>query len=83
MRFDGVNDFISAPNSSDQIVGLTTFSMAFWVNSKNVSPGFPDFNGFAVFRNDVNADFYILQLGATTFEVRFRNSLGKLPLLLV
>jgi hypothetical protein len=30
------------------------------------------------FRNDANADFYVLQLSATTFEARFRNNAGTM-----
>ena len=33
-------------------------------------------DGFAGFRNNSNADFYLLQLSSTNVEARFRNSVG-------
>lgn len=50
--------------------------MSAWVYPTNPSPGWPDFDGILGFRNDVNADFYLLHLNASSIEARFRNSAG-------
>jgi hypothetical protein len=42
----------------------------------NNNNGWPDFDGYAGFRNDANADFYILQLSGSNIEARLRNSSG-------
>lgn len=76
LDFDGINDYATAANASAHIANQSNFSMAFWVFPKNAPAGFPNFDGFAGFRNDLNADFYILQLSANNVEARFRNSIG-------
>jgi hypothetical protein len=47
--------------------------MTFWVYPQNATPAYPDLEGFGGFRNNNNADFYILQLNGTDIEARFRN----------
>ena len=74
--FDGSNDYISVPNGSSYISGQN-MSMSFWVYPRNPSPGYPNFDGIAGFRNDTNADFYLLQLSTSNVEARFRNSTGS------
>jgi len=76
MKFDNVDDYISVPNASALISGSSNMSLSFWVYPENALAGFPDFDGFAGFRNGFNADFYLLQLSATDVEARFRNSSG-------
>ena len=76
MKFDGANDYVSVPNASSLIAGSTALSMSFWMYPENASAGFPNFDGFAGFRNNSNADFYLLQLSSTNVEARFRNSAG-------
>jgi hypothetical protein len=46
------------------------------VYPKNASPVFPDYDGFCGFRNNSNADFYLVQISPTKVEARFRNSTG-------
>ena len=75
MDFDGTNDYITVPNASSYIAN-SSMSLSFWVYPTNPSPGFPNFDGFAGFRNNTSADFYLLHLGTTTVEARFRNSVG-------
>ncbi len=72
LDFDNVDDFVSVPAASAAIANQPAFSMAGWVYLANPSPGFPNFDGVMGFRNDLNADFYILHLNATTFECRLR-----------
>jgi len=75
IQCDGIDDYIVVPSASNQIVSQD-LSMAFWVRPSNANPGFPNFDGFAGFRNNSNADFYMLQLSASNVECRFRGSNG-------
>lgn len=74
--FDGVDDYVQQASGSASLVGKTAFAMACWVYPSNASPAFPNFDGVIGYRNESNADFFILQLSATTFEARLRNSAG-------
>lgn len=76
VSFDNVDDYITAPAASSLIAGSSNISMAFWVLGSNTAPVYPDYDGFAGFRNNNDADFYILQLTANGLEARFRNSTG-------
>ncbi len=76
LYFDNVDDAVTVPNGSSYIANSNAFSMTFWVFNENASPVYPDLDGFAGFRNNTNADFYILQLNPTDLEARFRNSSG-------
>jgi hypothetical protein len=76
LDFDGVNDFVSVPNSGSLISGATTISMSCKVYPKNANTGWPDFDGFIGYRNDSNCDFYITQVSSTGVEARYRNSSG-------
>lgn len=79
LDFDGINDVVTVPAASALISGATGISMTCWVYpTNNASAGFPDFDGFAGFRNEVNADFYLIQLAPSlTLEARFRNSIDS------
>jgi len=74
--FDGIDDYATAPNASALITNSGQLSMTMWVYPTSTVTGYPNFEGFAGFRNDLNADFYLLQLGTNTVEARFRNSGG-------
>jgi hypothetical protein len=76
LDFDGVNDQVVVSNAAGFITGATAYSMTLWVEPQNANPVFPNFDGFAGFRDDAGADFYITQVGPTTVEARFRNSVG-------
>jgi hypothetical protein len=77
LSFDGVDDNVTVQNASGLIANSQTkISLSCWVFAKNVSPAFPDFDGLVGFRNELDCDFYILQLSATTIEARFRNNSG-------
>lgn len=75
LDFDGTDDRVAAPNASTLISG-SSFSMACWVYPTNPAAGWPNFDGFIGFRNESNADFYLLQLSSTNVEARLRNSTG-------
>jgi len=76
LSFDGIDDEVVVPGASSLISGAGGLSMAFWVYPKNSPSGFPDFDGMAGFRNNIDADFYVLQLSANSIEARFRPSSG-------
>ncbi|MFZ9680685.1 MAG: LamG domain-containing protein [Bacteroidia bacterium] len=76
LSFDGSDDYTAAPGFSSQINGLSSFSMACWVNPANPAPSFPNFDGIMGLRNEINADFYLLHYSNNAFEARFRNSSG-------
>jgi hypothetical protein len=76
LAFDNIDDYAYVPGSSSLIAGSTAVSMSMWVYPQNSLPVYPDLEGFAGFRNNTDADFYILQLSATSVEARFRNSGG-------
>ena len=75
MDFDGIDDYITVPNASSYVAN-NNMSLSFWVYPTNPAPNYPNFDGFAGFRNNTTADFYILHLNTTTVEARFRNSAG-------
>lgn len=74
--FDGIDDHIVVPNVTAGLATLSGFSMSCWVYPTNPAPSFPNFDGIMGFRNELNADFFMLQLSPTNFELRFRNSNG-------
>lgn len=76
LHFDKINDYATAANASGLLVGKSTYSMSAWVYPTNPNPAYPNFDGIVGIRNESNCDFYILQLSATTYEARFRNSSG-------
>lgn len=76
LHFDKINDYATAANASGLLVGKNTYSLSAWVYPTNPNPAYPNFDGILGIRNESNCDFYILQLSATTYEARFRNSSG-------
>jgi hypothetical protein len=76
LAFDGVDDFVTIPNGSGYVTGLAEMSITCWIYPTNGSVSFPNYDGFAGFRNDVDADFYLVQVGNSALEGRFRNSSG-------
>ena len=76
LAFDGFDDQVIVSGASSLLTGGTGISLTCWVYPTNASPSFPNFDGIAGFRNNTDADFYILQLTATSVEARFRNDQG-------
>jgi hypothetical protein len=74
LYFDGVDDQVTVPNASALIANAPGMSMTCWVWATNPAPNFPNFDGIIGFRNDLNADFYLLHLNQTTVECRVRTS---------
>ena len=66
-------DYVEMPNTSSVIANKTAFSISCWVNPQADITH----SGIIGFRNNLDADFYLLQLQNTNnIESRFRNSLG-------
>ena len=67
-------DYVEMPNASSLIVNSTTFSMTGWVNPHANTTAH---SGIMGFRNNIDADFYLLKLqNSNNVEARFRNSSG-------
>ena len=67
-------DYVEMPNASALIVNSTTFSMTGWVYPQANTTAH---SGIMGFRNNIDADFYLLQLqNSNNVEARFRNSSG-------
>ena len=66
-------DYVQMPNTSATIANKTAFSICCWVNPQANTTH----SGIMGFRNNTDADFYLLQLqNSNTIEARFRNSSG-------
>jgi Concanavalin A-like lectin/glucanases superfamily/Secretion system C-terminal sorting domain len=76
LDFDGVNDNVNVSGSENVLANATAISMACKIFPKSTTSGFPNFNGFAGYRNETNFDFYLIQLSSNQVEARFRNSSG-------
>ena len=77
LDFDGIDDEVIVPGASSLIAGSSQLSLTCWVYPTNAAPNFPDFDGFAGFRNNLDCDFYVMQVSpATAIEARFTNSSG-------
>ena len=77
LDFDGTGDEVTVPNASALIANSAAFSITCWVNPNSTSTPYPNFDAFAGFRDDIGADFYLLQVApANTLEGRLKNSLG-------
>ncbi len=76
LSFDGVDDKVTVANGSSLIANSTNLSLTVWANPDSTNVPFPDLNGFAGFRNDNNADFYLVHIYAGQLEGRLTNSSG-------
>lgn len=76
LSFDNIDDYVDVPNASALITGSNTLSLTCWVYPSNTNITWPDYDGFCGFRNNTDADFYLIQHAPTSVEARFRNSAG-------
>ena len=74
LSFNSVtSDYVEISNGSAVIANKTAFTISGWVNPQSDN----NHSGFFGFRNNTDADFYLLQLQNTNnVEARFRNSTG-------
>ena len=73
--FNGMGE-IGVTNAGAMIAGSPEFTIETWVYLRNQSPTFPNFDGIVGWRNEIDHDFYLLQLSATSIEARLRTSAG-------
>ncbi len=78
LDFDGADDQVIVPNASGLVANSPGMSLACWVYPRNPAPNFPDFDGIAGFRNELDCDFYLLHFTPTTIEARLRNSASEI-----
>lgn len=77
LDFDNNGDQVQVANASALIANQAGISLSCWVYPRNTAPSFPDFDGIAGFRNEVDCDFYLLHFTPTTVEARMRNTDGE------
>ncbi|MBL0050648.1 MAG: T9SS type A sorting domain-containing protein [Bacteroidetes bacterium] len=73
LDFDGVDDFVEAPNASALIAGSTAMSITGWFYDNALGYG----QGMMGYRN-TNAGFYLIILNNGAIECRMQNSAGTL-----
>lgn len=76
LSFDNIDDEVLVPNASGMIAGSNQITLTCWVKPNNANITFPDYDGFAGIRNNLDADFYMVHYSPTGVEARFRNSNG-------
>lgn len=76
LDFDGADDQVVVAGASTHIANSSEISLTAWVYPRNAVSAFPDLDGYAGFRNDADADFYLVQIYNDVIEGRFRNSDG-------
>ena len=76
LNFNGQSDYIEVIDASAMISNSDQMSITGWVYPRNTNSGWPDFDGFFGFRNELDADFYLLQLDNYKVEGRLRISLN-------
>ena len=76
LYFDNVDDVVTVPNASALIANSDSMSLSVWVYPQNSTNIYPDLDGYVGFRNNTDADFYLVQLNSTDIEPRFRNNAG-------
>ena len=76
LDFNGQSDYIEVTDASATIANSDQISITGWVYPRNTNSGWPDFDGFFGFRNEFDADFYLLQLDNYKVEGRLRISVN-------
>ena len=76
LDFNGQSDYIEVADASAVIANSDQISITGWVYPRNTNSGWPNFDGFFGFRNEFDADFYLLQLDNYKVEGRLRISVN-------
>ena len=76
LNFNGQSDYIEVIDASAMISNSDQMSITGWVYPRNANSGWPDFDGFFGFRNELDMDFYLMQLDNYKVEGRLRISLN-------
>ena len=78
LDFDGESDYVEVTNESAMIVNADQITLSGWVYPRGPnSDSYTQFDGFFGFRNNEDADFYLLQLGNYKVEGRLKVSGGE------
>lgn len=78
LDFDGIDDNIVVPAASALVANAPGLTLACRFYPRNTAPTYPDFDCLAGMRNELDCDFYLLQISpANTLEGRLRNSSGS------
>jgi len=77
LNFNGQSDYIEVIDASAMISNSDQMSITGWVYPRNANSGWPDFDGFFGFRNELDMDFYLMQLDNYKVEGRLRISLNE------
>lgn len=74
LDFNGEGHYVEVENASAVITNSSQLTISGWIYPRNTEAGWPDLDAFFGFRNEINADFYVLQLGGYKLEGRLRTS---------
>ena len=78
LDFDGESDYVEVTNGSAMIANADQMTLSGWVYPRGPNAdSYTQFDGFFGFRNNEDADFYLLQLGNYKVECRLRVSGGE------
>ena len=78
LDFDGESDYVEVTNESAMIVNADQITLSGWVYPRGPnSDSYTQFDGIFGFRNNEDADFYLLQLGNYKVEGRLKVSDGE------
>jgi hypothetical protein len=77
LDFDGESDYVEVANGSAVIANADQMTLSGWVYPRGPNAdSYTQFDGFFGFRNNEDADFYLLQLGNYKVEARLKVSGG-------
>ena len=77
LDFDGESDYVEVTNESAMIANSDQMTLSGWVYPRGPNAdSYTQFDGFFGFRNNEDADFYLLQLGNYKVECRLKVSGG-------
>lgn len=72
LDFDGVDDAVVLTGGAQLVANANALSISCWAKLSDNANNSP--RGLIGVRDDISADFYIVQLSTTEIEARFRNS---------
>ena len=73
LDFDGESDYVEVTNESAMIANADQMTLSGWVYPRGPNAdSYTQFDGFFGFRNNEDADFYLLQLGNYKVEARLK-----------
>ena len=73
LDFDGESDYVEVTNESAMIANSDQMTLSGWVYPRGPNAdSYTQFDGFFGFRNNEDADFYLLQLGNYKVEARLK-----------